>query len=228
MSRLTVFLFLSVLSFSELFAGDFLRQEFLSKAGKFVDCNDGKGLQLLDLFEAKNQYFFTKDIPSGENEFKAAIEVFRKIEKIHPKRFAYYWAIIEHLFPKFMINLDGKIRLDGPKADSLYLPDVCEQFSVAKILFENLPNNELDVKIYIDSMMYQQLDFENKVALLVHLVVVFEGTSYEIIESLEGSRLYTGFLLSQEIKELEREPFLDFLSKIDYYNYLDTWLPPVF
>ena len=224
-------LFLSIIFVlsQNLKANDFDdRISYLSQLGKVLRCTktQAANLQLIDLYEAKTQYFFQIDIPKRKTALEGALAIVDKLKDIHPTRHEYYTAIITHIFPAKTRFLKD-IQLGGMPTDSAIIPKDCVQETVINLRV--IPVDEdpgFDLEILIDQALFQELDYENRVASIIHVLLAMEGFANEMIETPVGTRMYTGLLLSKNIRMMDTKQFKDFLYQIDFYSWLDTFLPP--
>lgn len=199
------------------------RRDYLSRMGKVLSCNEAKNhLKLLDLYEAVAQYGLSLKIPRAANYMLGAQKVIDKLQKLHPKRHAYYSAMLNHVV-KPGLRAVNEIELNGPQVDTAVIPKGCSQRTAVKLVFSMVSDN-LGIKILVDNTILNKMSYENQVALIIHTIIGIEGSGY-MVDDFVGSRLYVGLLLSSNVESMTEESFLDFLNEISYYSFLDTFFP---
>ena len=170
------------------------------------------------------------DVPRAKTPFEAALKVIEKLKPLRESRYELYKGMMQlyHLDPKNGgVRWTDHIELRGVNADTVYPPKGCHQKAVSQIVMEALPDGKnITLKILVDRPFFMSLDYEDQVGVLLHIILAIEGTGYSIIEDPAGTRVFTAMLLSKEFNRFDEDSFDDFLSSIDYYSYLDTFLPP--
>jgi hypothetical protein len=224
-------LFISFIALNSpaLMANDFFddRIDYLSQLGKVLRCSQtsSANLQLIDLYEAKTQYYFQLEIPKGKNPLEGALAVVEKLQPIHATRHEYYKALLSHVLPT-KIRFLQDIQLGGRPTDSAIIPKDCQQETVLALRFFDADNEMgFDFEILIDQALYQELSYENQVASIIHALIAMEGAMNDMIEAPVGTRMFTGLLLSSNIRLMNHKQFIDFLTQIDFYSWLDFFNP---
>ena len=223
--------------------------EYLAKLGKYLKCNTPEyNYSVLDVLEMKRFGFEFDEkaiipiLPADTNsivltnppsindtpiEFSHSLNLLQQridlIKELHPKRHEFYSALkfVIEKKTKFIDNFSIRSR----DVDTAWMPEGCKQSSFANIQLERMAN-EVDIHIVMDAKVFKQMDTKNKLAALSHIMLGIEGIAYSMVEDSSNIRTYNGLFLSKSFADIDLETYHDFLSSIDFFGGLDTFLPP--
>lgn len=203
-----------------------VRKDYLSKVGKSLVCESPKyDNTMLDIYEAKEQNNLKLSIPKqkGKTAFQLAYKVFDKLKPIHPQRAKYYKAVLNY-YLRLNWKENRDVELGGSPADTALAPSSCIQKTILSFHL-NETRKHLDVKFLVDKTLFEKMDIENQVALIVHSAIAYEAITNLQVEDPYNVRLFTSLLLSENIEHMSRTEFINFLKHIRFHSHLDGKSP---
>ncbi len=185
----------------------------VGNGGDVLYCKDIKEtLTVLDWYEGQELRNFHLSLGESTLSLEEKINlVLSRLVRLSPIRAQRYKEHVSAFFDDVKWIKDGTL-VDIPDSDHVVIPTNCKILQIAN---QSTPVFKTDKRYLIDFSLWNNLDNNQKVALIFHEVIYREALELGHINSI-STRLLNSLLLSLEIEQMSIEEFNNVLRKIDF------------
>jgi hypothetical protein len=182
--------------------------------GLAVQC-EGQNLQVLDLYEAANNPSVKVSFSNAATYTDKVAELIQRIDKLDPVRAAFYRQAMQS-FAASVEFVDGDLGLT-PDAGLVVLKRGCELKQVA---FQRNPSLFNKQRYVISRYLWDQLDEDNKAALVLHEVIYFQFMDAGSTEmTSERVRFLNILIHGNVLAGLSQQDYIQALQDMRFLDY---------
>lgn len=187
----------------------------VGNGGDVVFCQGKEGQQsfeLLDFYEGRVLRGLKMDLGGSELSVEEKIDkALIRLSRVSPKRAAQYRHQAFTFFSESLFLSDVGL-VDVPDSGHIVLPKNCQILQIAN---QSEPLYPEDRRYVIDKDIWDQLDSDNKVGLILHEIVYREAIAIGHINSI-STRLLNSNMTSLRIESMNVQQYTEFLQDLGF------------
>lgn len=209
--NLNTILFLCLFSFAT-FAGTGGRT--VGNGGDVLKCeaNGSFTYTILDWYEGIEIRNLNLNLGESHLGFDEKIQIaLNRLQRVSPKRAARFQLILANFFNETKWLTSGTL-IDVPDSDHILLPNNCQILQIAN---QSTPVLSTDKRYVIDFKLWQELNDDQKVALVLHEIIYKEALEDGHRNSI-STRILNSLVLSKELEAMSVNEFTNVLKILGF------------
>lgn len=177
--------------------------------GGFVLSCGEQPLMVLDLYEAKNRYFYNVVQSEQTDVLAKAEEIISRLKNIDPVRARTYIEWLKNFYLESQILTDTEF-METPDLGLVKKPKEC---NLEQVIFQREPSRLSPARYIINEKLWNRLDSNNQAALIIHELIYRDFLSGMSLESTsERIRLFNSIILADKLTALSLQEYIRLLQ----------------